>query len=295
MASENSAFFSSNRKTKKCPKLIHFIWLGGHLPEKYVQNIIDYAKKSADSGYKVILWVDQFFISDAESRVAYFLKHAGKDQKDLGNLYIARFDSMLRNTNSKFYNNYIDIEVALKLISLFSQTKHPRQSANYAACSDLLRYLILYRYGGLYVDTDNPITSCKDKFGDIELPADVGFKLMLRSQFEFVTNNCIIAATKSNPFIAEMICEVMEKIGKKPGLVEKITSRDNKTRYDSTLNFAGPLHLRSKFDDFQYKKNKGRKFFHDCGFEQVDLTEYKINSSITIRDGNESTWQRFSK
>jgi inositol phosphorylceramide mannosyltransferase catalytic subunit len=91
------------------PKIIHHIWLGGELPEKYKNYIKSWKKYNPAWIHR--LWTD-------------------KDIPDL----------------------------KLKNIDKFNQTK------NFGQKSDILRYEILYKYGGIYVDTD---FECLKPFDDL--------------------------------------------------------------------------------------------------------------------------------
>ena len=81
------------------PKIIHHIWLGSPLPEKYKRFRDSWIEKHPD--WHCILWTDE----DIE---------------------------VLQLANKKLYD----------------------ATSSYGEKSDIARYEILYRYGGLYVDTD---------------------------------------------------------------------------------------------------------------------------------------------
>jgi len=83
----------------RIPKIIHHIWLGSPLPEKY--KIMRETWKNHHPDWELILWTDE-------------------DIEKLG------------LTNQDLYD----------------------ESSNYGVKSDIVRIEILYRFGGLYVDTD---------------------------------------------------------------------------------------------------------------------------------------------
>jgi mannosyltransferase OCH1-like enzyme len=95
-------------KVKIIPKLIHQVWLGGSLPEKYLNLVHSWQELHPDWTYK--LWTDD----DINSFELFNRK---------------LFDAM----------------------------------DNLGAKSDIFRYEIIYRYGGLYVDTD---FQCVRSFND---------------------------------------------------------------------------------------------------------------------------------
>lgn len=46
-------------KSRKIPKKIHYIWVGGSIPEKYLNNLLAVCEVAARSGFEVNLWVDK--------------------------------------------------------------------------------------------------------------------------------------------------------------------------------------------------------------------------------------------
>lgn len=107
----------------KIPKIIHQIWLGSPIPEKFKQYQITWQHHHPDWEYK--LWTDN----------------------DIAQLHLE---------NQQAYDLAI----------------------NYAERSDIARYEILYRFGGLYVDTDcqciqsfDELHHCYDFYAGIEFPA----------------------------------------------------------------------------------------------------------------------------
>ena len=102
--------YINNTNTKSLiPKIIHHIWLGGSLPEKYLNYVLSW--KKFNPTWTHILWSDN-------------------------------------NT---------------KNLNLINQDKFD-QTKNLGQKSDILRYEILYKYGGIYVDTD---FECLKPFDDL--------------------------------------------------------------------------------------------------------------------------------
>jgi mannosyltransferase OCH1-like enzyme len=102
----NQNYINNQNTTQNIPKIIHHIWLGGKLPDKY-QKYIDSWKKFNPT-WEHLFWDD---------------------------------------TNIKALN-----------IDKLDQTKNLGQK------SDILRYNLLYKYGGIYVDTD---FECLKSFDDL--------------------------------------------------------------------------------------------------------------------------------
>lgn len=115
----------------RIPKIIHQIWLGSPLPERYKQFQESWKRHHPDWQY--ILWTD-------------------KDIEEFG------------LTNKDLYN----------------------QSTNWGQKADIARYEILYRIGGLYVDTDfecfkkfDVFHHCFDFYTGIYSPFSRGFRVSI--------------------------------------------------------------------------------------------------------------------
>jgi len=108
------------------PKKLHFIWLGSVLPEKYQKNILTFRKLNPD--YQINLWTE--LISD-ELRA---------------NLTTIEIHDIIRAMEDFVVKPIYDKE------------------ENFGARSDILRYEIIYRNGGVYFDTDSV---CVKPFNDV--------------------------------------------------------------------------------------------------------------------------------
>lgn len=104
---------------------IHFIWIGSIIKKKYVETIINC--KKINKNYDIYLWIDE---------------------KSLNEIYIN-----LLNNNNIIIKNYIITftnDDDFKLINTYINS-HP----NYGFKADILRYYIVYKYGGIYSDIDS--------------------------------------------------------------------------------------------------------------------------------------------
>jgi len=108
------------------PKSLHFIWLGKMLPEKYQKNIHTFRKHNPD--YQINLWTE--LISD-------------ELRKNLSTVDIHDINSILD-------------EFVVK--PLYDKEE------NVGGRSDILRYEVIYRNGGVYFDTDSV---CVKPFKDV--------------------------------------------------------------------------------------------------------------------------------
>ena len=93
------------------PYIIHFIWIGSIIPEKYINNIKTYIKNNTE--YIIYLWLDHLIEFD--------------------NVIIKNVSTDIKLINENLFN-LID---------------------NYGFKADLLRYEIIYNFGGIYCDIDS--------------------------------------------------------------------------------------------------------------------------------------------
>lgn len=158
------------------PRIVHQIWLGGPLPDKYKELAVtwEYWK-----GWQYKLWTED-------------------DVKEL-TLY-----------NSDLY----------------------QKARNYGEKADILRYEILYKFGGLYVDTDTRCLS--PDFFDFAHQAYKFFAGIEPLEFSaFSIGNAILASTPGHPFL--------EKIVK--GLSEQVLLNEEKTGNIHTVQRTGTIYL----------------------------------------------------
>ena len=115
------------------PNRIFFIWLGKTLPERYLNNIMRFVS-SFHPNYELELWVDNSHVFTRALYKSTIFMFGGTRLK-------------LRNINEILAlvdDREIKTIVRSELVG----------SYNYAAASDVLRLLILQKWGGYYFDTD---------------------------------------------------------------------------------------------------------------------------------------------
>jgi len=111
---------SKREKKWQVPKTIHFIWIGVDdkpMPDKYIENIESF---STHSDYKRILWTDSSFSSDAN--VTF-------EVREYESLNLKVFPKNISNSS-------------------LSSPSHV------GVLSDILRFEVVYLFGGIYADTD---------------------------------------------------------------------------------------------------------------------------------------------
>lgn len=110
-------------KKEQYPPVIHFIWCGSEVPSYYLKNIVDAKKLFYD--HEVIIWTDQKKAQETGENIRW----------------INIFDSL----SNDFWMGLKDpfILQFMKIVP------------NYGEASDILRFLLLYHFGGMYFDTDS--------------------------------------------------------------------------------------------------------------------------------------------
>ena len=108
------------------PKIIHFIWIGKIIPQKYVNTVIKC--KEINESYQVILWVDDSSIN-VELTVLLTTSRI-----EVRNIYYDINDGTM-DIQSQVINNINSFE-------------------NYGFKADIIRLYCVYRYGGIYSDID---------------------------------------------------------------------------------------------------------------------------------------------
>ncbi|MBX3259288.1 MAG: hypothetical protein KIS78_06115 [Labilithrix sp.] len=112
----------------RIPKSLHFIWMGKNLPRKYLRNIAFWAARNPD--YVVNLWTNRAM------RIAGTL--AMNDD-------IPSFAHRIRTLDELVVPRVLEGIVVREMNGPFN---------NFAAASDVLRLVILFAEGGVYLDTD---------------------------------------------------------------------------------------------------------------------------------------------
>lgn len=100
------------------PKKLHFIWVGGLLPDKYISNIKSF--KTNNPEYEINLWTQVIT------------------------------QELLKNSTNTFIVNNITSAMENYITKDLIDAE-----PNMGAKSDILRYEVVYRNGGVYFDTDS--------------------------------------------------------------------------------------------------------------------------------------------
>lgn len=130
----------SHSNTEEIPKVLHYIWLGGHLPVKYFEDISFFANQMKKISGITLLWTDRQNVDPKQ-----------REWLEQNSLYLIPIASVF--SNPKMMSTYYHFRASLNAIP-----------SNYGEASDLLRYEILHYFGGYYLD-------CDVKMSDIDFPS----------------------------------------------------------------------------------------------------------------------------
>ena len=116
----------------KIPKIINHIWLGSALREK---DLVLYESwRTHNPDWTFVFWTDN------------------KANYDKGDTVVHSFEELEQILHSKAHN---PLRIVVDIRDLkFENRVYLDQSNNYGEQSDILRYEIVYRFGGVYVDCD---------------------------------------------------------------------------------------------------------------------------------------------
>ncbi len=118
-------------KDARIPKLIHVMWLGGKLPHEFESYVASWRKYHPD--WTILFWTDNASNYDRGTEVLQSFSElevrlqSGK-----------KGDQLVIDARNLAYDNKQFYDAAI----------------NYGEKSDILKWEIVYRFGGVYVDTD---------------------------------------------------------------------------------------------------------------------------------------------
>uniref|UniRef100_A0A7S2UCA2 Uncharacterized protein n=1 Tax=Attheya septentrionalis TaxID=420275 RepID=A0A7S2UCA2_9STRA len=147
------------------PRKLHYVWVGGELPEKYVSNIEAMAKMNV--GWEVFLWADHYSLS---------------------------LEKQLANMTAKF--QFRNVTNLLEQDAFINGDLYLRED-NLAGKSGYLRLEAVYLEGGIYQDTDahavRPFDSVDDLFSWPFLSVD---PFTYKNLY-----NCVFGFEQNSPFL----------------------------------------------------------------------------------------------
>lgn len=133
MYSKTNFFHAKPQSTLKIPRIFHYIWLGKKLPREYLPYLESWKKHNPD--WTFIYWVDNPENYDLGSEMSHM-----------------NFEQL---TQALADNTLPGNEVVLDVKNInFDNRKYFDEATNYGEKSDILKWEVVYRFGGTYIDVD---------------------------------------------------------------------------------------------------------------------------------------------
>ena len=303
------------------PKIIHYIWLGGPIYEEYWLTITKMATIARENGYELWVWVDS-------ERNLKLLKTVPKRLE----LNIPETSRIIINNDN--FDHYVNKLKSIKVKSIYdleNQTSTLKRAPadfprklwkaireemvglkNYGAASDLLRYLILYVYGGIYFDADEQVISSSLKVPQIgTITPTYGFQ----NNWEA---NSILISIKEHPFFLYVLSSSIQKLNElspkyqalKRLPVIRIEGKDvTAFRKNLTIELTGPkllvdardkfeAELQAYFDKSDLEINDEIELAslsiveqqEDLGLKRYIYPLFRIGKELLVHTRSEQTW-----
>lgn len=232
---ENNSFKNVMPKEKcNIPKIFHYIWLGKKLPEQYDPFLQTWLKYHPD--WTFIFWVD--------NPKNYYL----------GEIKDFNLDSLKKYIETENISNK-RIVIDIKNINFENKTFFD-STRNYGQRSDILRWEVLYRFGGVYIDVD---------FECIK-PLDI-----LHYTYDFYTG----IQPLDTSFI-QLGAALLGTIPNHPILQRCVETIKEDWKYPQIILSTGPLHFTKCFYEAFMIGNfvniaLPASYFYPCGYEEQRL------------------------
>jgi mannosyltransferase OCH1-like enzyme len=164
----------------KIPKIIHQIWLGKKMPKEYECYRSSWIAHHPD-------WV---FIFWADSPLNF----------DRGTTIVSSFQELDIWLNSQVSNDRFCVVDVRKLV--FDNRRFYDLAKNYGEKSDILKWEIVYRVGGLYVDTD---FECLRPFDELHVMYDLYTGIQPLDTNQVQLGAALYAAVPGHPVLARCV------------------------------------------------------------------------------------------
>jgi inositol phosphorylceramide mannosyltransferase catalytic subunit len=216
----------------KIPRYIHIMWLGGSLPEEYHSYVKSWRTYHPD--WTIVFWTD--------NNINY----------NQGDIVVRNFNELNHILQKNFYKNIV---VDTHDLAFDNRIFYDR-AVNYGEKSDILKWEIVYRFGGLWVDTD---FECLKSFD------------LLHHLYDFYTG---IQPLDTN--IPQLGAALFAARPKHPLLEECVQGIKNNQHIQQIIAKTGPIHFTRVF--LQVADKTGlvdvalpASYFYPCGYEQKGM------------------------
>ncbi|MFH8477241.1 glycosyltransferase, partial [Streptomyces sp. NPDC018000] len=120
------------------PKELNFVWLGGELTDSARANLRTWAAKAEETQWKLTIWTDE----GGRRNNKEFLK----DLVDSGTVHQGRVEDLFKKDKTPGGE-----KLPSKVSKLYEAA---RKENSFAMASDIARYALLHKHGGVYLDVD---------------------------------------------------------------------------------------------------------------------------------------------
>ena len=251
---------------KPLPQQLHYFWAGQDIPPNLVENMANNAAKAP--GYKSILHVD------ADNPAIFQKIKADLERKAPG--------LTVMNLNDD------EVFKQLKNGEMYDYFRQG-QGKNLAAASDVARYPIMNKYGGIYLDTDDVIQA---NIGSTVLNAGANDVLLNRPVAHSLTdykpfyNTSNFATQPGNPVISQVIADMDKRFAENKAYFaanRPTASRGADGRVQYTPEFAA--YERKIFDTvgpnlFNDILKSKRPDMYDLGFDGITKESKLVDGQL---------------
>lgn len=221
----------------KIPKIIHQIWLGKKLPKEYREFRKSWINHHPD--WLFIFWTDN------------------PKNYNQGKVLIETFQDLERYIHSESkQSNFVVVDV--KLLNFVNRGFYDK-AINYGEKSDILKWEIVYRFGGMYVDTD---FECLKPLDELHYMYDFYTGIQPLDTNMAQLGAALYAAYPGHPILKECVEEIK-----------------NNQHIEQIVIKTGPIHFtRSFFRAYSRGQNCNvalpASFMYPCCYEQKGLPAY---------------------
>ncbi len=218
----------------KIPKIIHVVWLGSKLPEEYEPFYASWRSYHPD--WTILFWTD--------NEANY-----GKSS-----VVVESFDALQALLDKPNQPRTIVIKAVDNLV--FDNAEFYNKAINYGERSDILKWEIVYRFGGVYVDTDH---ECLKPLDLLHHTYDFYTGLQPLDTNRVQLGAALFAARPNHPILESCVQEIK-----------------NRQHIVQIILKTGPLHFTQCFLNHACRNENNdiafpATFFYPCSYEQKDL------------------------
>ncbi|MCX5922354.1 MAG: glycosyltransferase [Candidatus Dependentiae bacterium] len=230
---------------KKIPNILHQIWLGGSFPEEYISLRKTWIDNHPD--WTFVFWTD--------NPVNYVCGDV-----------VARTFQELENALAADHQQFLVVDVRQLT---FDNRGFYDQARNYGEKSDILKWEIVYRFGGVYIDTD---FECLKPLDPLQHGYDFYTGLQPLDTHMVQLGAALFAATPGHPILKSCV----------------ETIKDNQHMHQIVVK-TGPIHFtrccfRNSYVDDLVNVVLPASYLYPCGYDQKGLpaTVWQKSESFAI-------------